>query len=55
MSFPPSGSARPSQIALYPPRVPISRMRRAFTARAMRWRNCPCAAETAMFGRSALS
>src|ERR1039458_219403 len=52
---PPSGSARPIQMVLYPPSVPISRMRRAWMARASRCRNCPWAGDTAMFGSAALS
>lgn len=50
----PCGPApRASQMVLKPPRVPISRMRRAPMAPASRLRNFPCCTETAIGGSPA--
>src|SRR6185312_8868209 len=46
---------RASQMVLKPPRVPISRMRRAPMAPASRLKNFPCCAETAIGGNPAAS
>jgi hypothetical protein len=52
-SRPPGGSARASQIVLYPPSVPISRIARAPWRRASSSRSLPCSGETSWGGRPA--
>jgi hypothetical protein len=52
-SRPSGGSARASQIVLYPPRVPISRTRRALAMRARRCRKRPCVGDTWIGGSPA--
>ena len=48
---PPSGSARASQIVLYPPSVPISRIFRDPFINARMCNSFPCGADTWMVGR----